>query len=139
MEDNAYAIMKTSDGIVGMLNSSATQWRHRFNLDINLERGSIVLGGILSGTKSYGAETLSVITVDHENDAGDPKEQITHYNRDPSWEEELSVFSQCIINDMKIRNGSSEDALNTMKLVFKIYYADPIWRNKFGISNPDSQ
>jgi predicted dehydrogenase len=30
VEDNAYAIMRTSDGIVGMLNSSATQWRHRF-------------------------------------------------------------------------------------------------------------
>ncbi|MBT6438609.1 MAG: Gfo/Idh/MocA family oxidoreductase, partial [Flavobacteriales bacterium] len=41
VEDNAYAIMRTPDGIVGMLNSSATQWRHRFNLDINLERGSL--------------------------------------------------------------------------------------------------
>ena len=27
-----------------MLNSSATQWRHRFNLDINLEKGSLILG-----------------------------------------------------------------------------------------------
>ncbi len=138
VEDNAYAIMKTKTNVVAMLNSSATQWRHRFNLDINLERGSIVLGGILSGTKSYGAETLSVITVDHENDTGDPKEQITHYNRDPSWEEELNLFSKCIIDDTKIKSGSSLDALNTMKLVFKIYYADPIWREQYGIKNPDS-
>ena len=43
VEDNAYALMRTADGIVGMLNSSATQWRHRFNLDINLARGSIIL------------------------------------------------------------------------------------------------
>ena len=83
VEDNAYAIMRTEEGVVGMLNSSATQWRHRFNLDINLERGSIILGGILSGTKSYGAETLTVVTVDHENDTGDPREQVTRYNYRP--------------------------------------------------------
>lgn len=59
VEDNAYAIMRTADGVVGMLHSSATQWRHRFHLDINLERGSLILAGILSGTKSYGAEALT--------------------------------------------------------------------------------
>ena len=139
VEDNAYAIMRSDLGIVAMLNSSATQWRHRFNLDINLERGSIILGGILSGTKSYGAETLSVIKVDHENDNGDPREQITHYNNDPSWEEELNLFSMCIIDDTLIESGSSLDALNTMKLVYKIYYADPIWRETHGIKDPDSQ
>jgi predicted dehydrogenase len=137
VEDNAYAIMKTRNGIVGMLNSSATQWRHRFNLDINLERGSIILGGILSGTKSYGAETLSVVTVDHQNDTGDPREQITYYNKDPSWEEEINVFTKYILDDVTVSTGSSLDALNTMKLVYKIYYADPVWRNSYNIQNPD--
>src|SRR3990167_8403561 len=61
VEDNAYAIMRTQDGIVGMLHSSATQWRHRFHLDINLEKGSLILSGILSGSKSYGAETLTIV------------------------------------------------------------------------------
>ena len=32
----------------------------QFNLDITLEKGSITLSGILSGSKSYGAETLTV-------------------------------------------------------------------------------
>lgn len=137
VEDNAYAIMKTGNGIVGMLNSSATQWRHRFNLDINLERGSIILGGILSGTKSYGAESLSVIRVDHQNDNGDPREQITYYNNDPSWEEEISMFTKYILDDVSVNTGSSLDALNTMKLVYKIYYADPVWRNSYDIQNPD--
>jgi predicted dehydrogenase len=137
VEDNAYALMRTADGIVGMLNSSATQWRHRFNLDINLERGSIILGGILSGSKSYGAETLTVVTADHDNDNGDPKEQLTRYNRDPSWEEEINRFAECIVTDRPIGSGSSLDALNTMKLVFKIYYADPEWRRIYSIANPD--
>lgn len=137
VEDNAYALMRTADGIVGMLNSSATQWRHRFNLDINLERGSVILGGILSGSKSYGAETLTVVTVDHDNDNGDPREQLTRYNHDPSWEEEINRFAHSILTNQPIESGSSSDALNTMKLVYKIYHADPMWRQTYSIPNPD--
>lgn len=137
VEDNAYALMRTPDGVVGMLNSSATQWRHRFNLDINLTRGSLILGGILSGTKSYGAETLTVVRADPDNDAGDPKEQITRYNRDPSWDEEISAFAESVVNDTPVRSGTSEDALRTMQLVFKIYYADAGWRHTYAIPNPE--
>jgi len=137
VEDNAYSIMKTSDGIVGMLHSSATQWRHRFNLDINLEKGSIILGGILSGTKSYGAETLTIATANPDYDGGDPKEHHIRYNNDPSWDDEIESFFQSIINNKDPENGTSKDALETMKLVYKIYYADSHWRDKYDVSNPD--
>ena len=136
VEDNAYALMRTADGVVGMLNSSATQWRHRFNLDINLERGSLILGGILSETKSYGAETLTVVRADPDNDRGDPKEQITRYNQDLSWDEEIVSFTESILNDKPVQSGGSEEALRTMRLVFRIYYADPIWRENYDIPNP---
>jgi predicted dehydrogenase len=136
VEDNAYALMRTADGIVGTLNSSATQWRHRFHLDINLERGSLILDGILSETKSYGAETLTVVRADPDNDRGDPKEQVTRYNQDLSWDEEIAAFTNCILNDEPVQNGSSEEALHTMRLVFKIYYADKIWRENYDIPSP---
>tara|TARA_B110000008_G_scaffold277714_1_gene319667 strand:+ start:4454 stop:5524 length:1071 start_codon:yes stop_codon:yes gene_type:complete len=139
VEDNAYALMKTKSGIVAMLHSSATQWRHRFHLDINLERGSIILGGILSGTKSYGAETLTVVRSDPENDFGDPIEQLTRYNKDPSWCAEIDEFINCIVQNKKISNGTSKDALQTMKLVQEIYFSDPEWRNKFSITNPSAE
>jgi predicted dehydrogenase len=138
VEDNAYALMRTEEGVVGMLNSSATQWRHRFHLDINLERGSLTLGGILSGTKSYGAETLTVAYADPDSDQGDPREQITRYNHDPSWDEEISEFVRSVANDTPVTSGTSEDALRTMQLVFKIYYADQTWRQTYDIPNPDS-
>jgi predicted dehydrogenase len=138
VEDNAYAMMRTSDGVVGMLNSSATQWRHRFHLDINLEQGSLILGGILSGTKSYGAETLTVVRADPDNDHGDPMEQITRYNRDPSWNEEITVFADCILNDKPVQSGSSKDALRVMRLIYKIYYADTVWRETYKIPNPNT-
>ncbi len=138
VEDNAYALMRTDGGVVGMLNSSATQWRHRFHLDVNLEKGSVVLGGILSGSKSYGAETLTVVTANPESDNGDPKEQQTRYNRDPSWDEEIAAFARSILEDGPIESGSSEDAFRTMQLVYRIYYADPAWRARYGITNPEA-
>lgn len=139
VEDNAYALMRTADGVVAMLNSSATQWRHRFHLDINLERGSLILGGIVTGTKTYGAETLTVVQADPDNDFGDPREQMTRYVRDPSWDEEIAAFADDILHDRPVQNGTSDEALKTMQLVFQIYYSDPIWRERYAIPNPDVQ
>ncbi|MBT4731301.1 Gfo/Idh/MocA family oxidoreductase [Candidatus Woesearchaeota archaeon] len=136
VEDNAYALMRTKDGKVAMLNSSATQWRHRFYLDINLEKGSLILGGILSGSKSYGAETLTVVSANPINDNGDPREMITRYNTDPSWYSEIEEFSDCIINNRKITSGTSDEVLKTMKLVYKIYYSDKKWRQYYDIKDP---
>jgi predicted dehydrogenase len=138
VEDNAYALMRTSEGVVGMLNSSATQWRHRFHLDITLERGSLILSGILSGTKSYGPETLTVIRADPEKDKGDPAEQITRYNSDPSWDEEIHILTESILNDTRIPTGTSFDALKAMQLIFRIYHADIAWREKFSIQDPNA-
>lgn len=136
VEDNAYAIMRTGDGVVGMLHSSATQWRHRFNLDINLEKGSLILAGILSGSKSYGAETLTVVRAKPELDDGDPEQVLTRYSKDPSLEIEIGKFADAILKNTAVDNGTSADALRTMQLVFKIYYADPEWRDAYSIPHP---
>ena len=114
--------MKTPEGVIGVLHSSCYAVAPRFHLDINLE-GGVILGGLLTSTKSYGAETLTLATVDHEIDNGDPQEQITHYNRDPSWELETDDFASSIINDTPLENGTSIDAFKTMKIITQIYYA----------------
>lgn len=137
VEDNAYALMRTKEGVVAMLNSSATQWKHRFYLEICLEKGSLTLGGILSGSKSYGDETLNIVRANPSNDKGNPKEVTTKYNSDPSWYSEITEFVNCITQDKKVVNGSSNDALETMKLVFRIYYKDKKWSKAYHISNPD--
>ena len=137
VEDNAYALMRTGKGTVALINSSATQWRHRFNLDINLEKGSLILSGILSGTKSYGAETLTIVEADPDNDNGDPVEQILRYNQDPSWQTEVDTFITAVDKDLPIESSTAYDALRTMRLVFKIYYADVSWRTKYQINNPE--
>lgn len=135
VEDNAYAIMRTASGVVALLHSSATEWRHRFRLEIAFERGNIILSGLLSGSKSYGAETLTIVWGNPENDQGDPKEQTTRYNEDPSWHDEIYEFADAIINDKPISNGSSEDAFRTMQLVYQIYCADNNWQKKYNLSS----
>jgi len=79
----------------------------------------------------------TVVRADPHNDQGDPREQLTRYNRDSSWDTEVSEFAGYILDDTPVQSGTSEDARQTMRLVFKIYYADPIWRRTYDIPNPD--
>ena len=131
VEDNAYVLMKSPKGLVSQLHSSATQWRHVFNLEITLERGSLILGGLLTGSKSYGDETLTVITSDPSKDNGMPKESTSKYNEDVSWDNEIKYFANSLASNTSIERGSIKDALETMKLIEIIYKADPIWREKY--------
>ena len=133
VEDNAYALMRTESGVVAMLHSSATQWRHRFHLEIALDRGTVILSGILSGSKSYGAETITV-AYKADDDSGDPKEVTVRYNQDNSWRDEIDDFAQSVLQDKAIVEGSSTEAMKTMQLVYRIYCADPQWRDRYGLS-----
>jgi predicted dehydrogenase len=132
VEDNAYALMRSETGVVAMLHSTATQWRHRFSLEITLEKGALILSGILSGSKSYGSETLTTVWAD-DDDQGDPKEQTVQYNHDPSWADEIDTFARAVAEGRAIENGTSEDALRTMELVYRIYRSDPEWAGKWGL------
>ncbi|MBX7136630.1 MAG: Gfo/Idh/MocA family oxidoreductase [Oligoflexia bacterium] len=134
VEDNAYALMRSSSGVVAMLHSTATQWRHRFELDICCERGSLTLSGILSSSKSYGQETLTVAWADRDG-VGDPREQRTLYNQDPSWRLEIEDFANCVLNNTAVSHGTAADAFKTMELVYKIYCADKEWSNRWGLSS----
>ena len=131
VEDNAYVLMKSPKGLVSQLHSSATQWRHVFNLEITLERGSLILGGLLTGSKSYGDETLTIITSDPVKDNGMPKESTSKYNKDVSWDNEIKYFANSLASNTSIEKGSIKDALETMKLIEVIYKADPIWKEKY--------
>ena len=135
VEDNAYALMRTAAGVVAMLHSTATQWRHRFHLDIACAKGALTLSGLLSGSKSYGAETLTVAWADPDDDSGDPREEVKRYDKDNSWRDEIAEFADAILHDKAIVSGSSADALETMQLVYRIYCADPEWRERWALTD----
>lgn len=132
VEDNAFALMKSKSGVIVQFQSTATEWRHRFNLQINLAEGSIVMAGILSGTMSYGQETLTIYPNDPKSN-GNPRMQVINYLNDNSWRDEINEFADLILKDQPVLTGSSEDAYRTMELVYRIYYEDPAWRNKYRI------
>lgn len=137
VEDNAYALMRDTKGRVVVMHSSATQWQHKFSLEIALTKGYLELQGILSGSKSYGEEKL-VIGFRDESDTGSAREETLTYLDDNSWRDEINEFAEAVINKKPIKFGTSLDALETMKLVYRIYWADEKWRNRFKIPCPDS-
>ena len=137
VEDNAYAIMKDEKGRVAMLNSTATQWQHKFNLEISLSEGYIELHGILSGSKSYGEEKIVIGRRNEESVNGQMESKTIKFLQDNSWRDEINEFAEAIIEDKPIQSGTSKDALETMKLVFSIYFNDSEWQQRFNIKNPN--
>ena len=133
MEDNAFALLRNNKNQIALFHSSATQWKHIFRLEIFLENGYLIIPGLLTSTRSYGQEHLIVAEKQFENDSfaiGNPKEEIIYFDKDRSWELEIQDFVKCIKYDQEVIEGSTEDALKAMELVYKIYDADPKWRDK---------
>lgn len=122
--------LRTREGQVAMLHSSSTHWKHTFSLDLFLSDGYIAVNGILSGSQSYGRETL--ITARRQPRGGDqvpgrPREEVALFDQDHSWEREVAEFADCVVHDRPVSVGTSEDALRAMELVYRIYQGDDSW------------
>ena len=51
---------------------------------------------------------------------GKPKEEIIFFENDDSWHLEVAEFFNAITNN-KIKNGSSNDAVEIMKIIDAVY------------------
>ena len=132
-EDNAFAIMQSAHKVTAMLHSSATQWKHKFLLEMCFEEGYINLDGILSGTRSYAPEKLVVGRREFEDITfamGKPKENTTWFENDDSWKLEVNEFVNAVLGKGKIEHGTSKDAFETLKLVEKIYENSGFYSDK---------
>lgn len=132
-EDNAFAIMQSDEKVTAMLHSSATQWRHKFLLEMCFEEGYINLDGILSGTRSYAPEKLIVGRREFEDITfamGKPKENTTWFENDDSWQLEVDEFVDAILGKTTIESGTSEDAYETLRLVERIYENSGFYSDK---------
>jgi predicted dehydrogenase len=132
-EDNAFLTLKSNiNEIVATLHSSATQWKHKFLLEMTFEEGYLNLDGILSETRSYAPETLIFGNKNFEDidfAMGKPKESITYFEHDKSWDLELVEFIAAISSENPIINGTSQDALEIMKLTDHVYENSLIIKN----------
>ena len=128
--------MRTRDGCVATIHSTATQWRHRFRLEVTLQEGFLELTGILSDSRSYGEEKLMVVRRDEDSMNGSFAEHTTSYLNDTSWQDEVDEFARLILDDAPVTNGNSADAAAVMAMVYRIYHADERWRAAFDIPDP---
>ncbi len=126
VEDNAFALLRDTCGRIAMLHSSSTQWKHRFTLEAYLSDGYICVNGILSSTRSYGEESVSVARkqLGEGTAQGKPREEILYFDADPSWELEVAGFLDNVLNDTPVESGNSGQALKAMQLVYAIYEND---------------
>ena len=92
------------------------------------------MSGILSGSKSYGSETLTVVHHDG-GEEGNPSERTVRYNHDPSWKDEVDDFANAITKNQPVTEGASLEALKTMQLVYRIYCADLEWKRRYALSD----
>lgn len=132
-EDNAFAIMQSENNVTAMLHSSATQWRHKFLLEMCFEEGYVNLDGILSGTRSYAPEKLITGRREFEDITfamGKPQEKTIWFEYDDSWKYEIDEFINAVKGEGKILNGTSNDAYYTLDLVERIYKSSGFYSEK---------
>lgn len=123
-EDNAFVHLRSRNGQIAQLHSSATLWKHTFRLEMGLESGYLIVTGLLSKTGSYGRETLLIgrkPRMGEKAAVGNPREEVTYYDDDPSWDIQVDHFVDCILKNCPVEDSTSRDALEVMKLIDTVY------------------
>lgn len=123
-EDNAFILLEGEKGAIASIHSSATQWKHKFLLELTFENGYINLDGILSGTRSYAPETIKYGLREFEDITwamGKPQEHTIWFENDHSWQLEIEEFYNSIQGIQEVENGSIHDAVKTLSLVESVY------------------
>ena len=117
VEDNAFALFRTSSGKVATLHASWTQWKNLFCLEIFGDSGSVEVDG-LGG--SYGTEKLTF----HERnkEGGPPKiEKGEFEGKDTSWKEQWDDFLEAVSSGRSSMAAGVEDGLAVIQLTDAVY------------------
>jgi len=139
LEDNAFALLRDTRGRIAQIHSSSTQWKHRFTFEVYLSKGYLSVDGILTPSRRYGDETLTIARRALDPGAARPVEETMYFDEDPSWASELDAFLTCVKEDRPIISGSSDQALKAMELVFAIYQNDPLFMASIAAPVPPNE
>ena len=126
VEDNSFVLLQSADGVPAFLHSSATLWKHTFQIEIGCRDGYLIASGLLSKTGSYGREQLIIGKRQFEDEAmalGNPREEIIHFDRDESWQKEVAEFLAAVQERRPSQHGTLEEAESVMALIRDIYAA----------------
>jgi len=129
VEDNVFALFRTSKGKIASMHTSWTQWKNRFTFELFGEAGYLIVEG-LGG--SYGVETLTVGKRRKERgvrseeecvkySGGAPDEETIIYDGpDISWQEEWKDFTAAI-RDHREPMGNGQDGLEANRMIDAVY------------------
>lgn len=122
VEDNVFATFRNRNGLVASIHSTMTQWRHLFSFEIFLEKGYIVINGLLTPSGTYGAESMTVA----KNRTTAPAaiwsdEEHIQFEIDNSWSREVKHFFEAIEQDAAVDIGNSQDAIKLMRIMDRVY------------------
>lgn len=115
LEDNGFALLHHTNGVISSIHSSLTQWINLFEFEIYGEKGSISVNG-LGGT--YGVEKLIVSA--HDPDGPFSYKTTEFRGGDVSWKNEWEEFTMAV----KTRQepiANSIDGLKSLEIVNAVY------------------
>lgn len=116
LEDNAFALLRTSWGQAAQFHTSWTQWKNRFSFEVYGEQGYARVEG-LGG--SYGVESLTLGR--RKPASGPPDETTTTFEGpDTSWQVEWQEFRQAVMEGCQPL-ASGADGLRTMQVLAALY------------------
>jgi predicted dehydrogenase len=116
VDDNAFLMLRTSDGKAAFLHASCTEWKNMFSFEIYGRDGKIDITG-LGG--SYGVERMAFYKMLPE--MGPPETHIREYPMaDDSWAVEFSDFLQDIRLGRCPDSGLA-DAASVLEIIGAIY------------------
>jgi predicted dehydrogenase len=116
LEDNAFALLMTSNKKIACVHASWTQWKNLFRFEIFGEDGYLISNG-LGG--NYGPEQLLIGR--RAKGGGKPVERcVTYAEEDSSWQKELADFVRSVKGEPVI-GADVQDGYEALRLVSAIY------------------
>jgi len=117
-EDNVFAVLRSTEGVVAQLHASWTHWKNIFSFEVFGDKGYLRING-LGG--SYGVETLCLGVRDALGAI--PREQNFEFpGADESLAREWEAFARAIAEGDDLESDG-QDALRTLQLADAIYQA----------------
>ncbi len=116
VEDNAFAIVKTAEGVSASFHVSWTNWKNIFSFEIFGTGGYLKITG-LGG--SYGPESLEIGK--RRKEGGRPDIEVFEFpSEDVSWKEEWKEFKTAIIEGREPL-GNGNDGLAANRVIEALY------------------
>lgn len=130
-DDNAFALLRTHEGVTAQLHASATWWRETFRLELGFEDGYIWLDGLTGAAGRMGPEMLITARISRDETGRprpNPEEQIREFTADNAMALELADFLHAVRGRGPARVGTSQQAFDAMNIVQRVYADDTAWQ-----------